>query len=475
MVIVPRSLLNRSGAIFILFTLLLAFQAPALLAGDLTIAGEMSVHPKSITAQTRFLILIDQPASDFCTSDVQISIEPAQIDLWVVPMSGAACSISGSPARQTIFSPRDLVPESYTFEEQVKVRYRLISDNEVIDLDNQVIRFVQLRALPERVESGSWITPKLPQSSLQIDQQEDLISLSLLEYDMGGRPIWLYSAGRIDGDTYEGDLFAYRETMCRMKHCSRAGSQKKGRIRLILRDTNDLVVQYQTGINLSSRVDTEAGYAYQRIDLVRSPEAQKIDASGAQIPDLVGNWVGGIITDGGNADRPSSLEVLDVEYLGPSGVKNQEHIFLAFAGSGRRQISGGVFPKDQVRLAIVCTDHRPETQRTQCQVMDIAQQSASCAGEFPLASVGAERISAPARCSDAAGPYDTRFEMFRLDPDDSRTRAASSAADDAAQDTTELQPTSELASKPLLGEERLGCGQGNGRWSQSHRDLNACD
>ncbi len=465
------SFAQRCGALI----LLLAVAGQAAAKVDPSIAGEFSVHPRAIGQDGNFFILVEQPASDHCTTDVQMQISPEAIDLWVAPLADGACTSSGQPARRTLLSPRDGVGKDYPFAQTVQLRYRLVSDNEVIELDAQEIRIgVGAGASPpERVDSGSWINAELPFASLVVDQQDQIISLSLLDYDHVGRPIWLYASGELDGNTFSGELYRYRESVCRLKNCKRASGEEKGRIQMVMVEGNDLVVNLDTASHLSSRIEAHRAYSYARIDLTRSPEAARIDASGARIPDLVGTWVAGTAGAGNHSARTSAFEAMTVEYMGPANLHNREHIFLAFPGAERLKLGDGVFPTAAVRYAVSCLDERPEREQTVCQLMPMSESGSGCIASFPLQAVGVDRISAEATCNDEVGSYATRFEMFRLDiaPVASAVSAASTdaLADDPADDGVETSLSA------AAERDAAACHQRRNRWNSEAGGIGACD
>lgn len=394
---------------------LLAFPLVGKAGGAKMIGGELSVHPEHISRDTRFLILFKQDLRNFCTSEPSLQVTTTSIDITVSPMPDSACTEDRIAASTRLMSPVDVVGPSYPFADSIEVRSLLVSDNEVTILETRQIAFSEVQNPPARIQSGSWLVGELGSSSVFVDQQDGIMSAALLDYDLNGQSTWAYTSGELAGNTFSADLKRYRESICALPNCDRANPEEAGHVYMLLHEANELIVQYDSA-SFSDQIKTGSAYTYRRIDFARSPEAQEIDRTGALLPDLVGEWVGGFTGVEGDPDRPAVFQALHLEYLGPSSISINEHSFLAFSGTGRSPIIAPVFPSGDVLFSITCVDRRPETEATQCYVLNVLSlRVEACIAQFELGSVEHDRVSADAVCVDGEeGRHLTRFEMFKL-------------------------------------------------------------
>lgn len=365
----------------------------------------LSVHPAAPQRDGPWLILLQDYWPTGCGGTVDTRVSADSIEIIARQSQADFCTAVVLPFQQLI-NPQDLAGRDFRFDPSVTVNYRYDDGQGTQLRDSTQFSFGADDNRPVQVQTGSWVAAGLESSGLFIDQQGEVLTAALLDYDTDGRASWYYSAGKVDGSVYVADMQSYAEIVCVTEPCSRAAPNHGGRINMLLRDENEVLVSFD-GVLQSTRVAHQAVYAYQRLDFQRSPELADI-CCGTPPPDLVGIWVGGVE---GNAQRPDDFRSLVIKYAGidlSSGL--ERHHFDVYPAD----LSAGIDPSLAL-FGISCGDERPVDGPISCSLQDYRYGELSCEASFGYAAVGVERVRVAAVCTGGDMPFESRFHLFRLD------------------------------------------------------------
>jgi hypothetical protein len=367
----------------------------------------LTVHPYYPRPDGPFLIQIQDEWPDSCAGTVRTQVSADRIEIIAEQNRGGICGQVITPFR-VLINPRDLAPAGTVFAALVKISYSF-DDGERLQLrQNRDVSFDQNRSIRQvRAQSGGWVTPSLESSGLFIDQQGEVLSVALFDYDESGKASWHYGSGTVHDDAFVADLHSFAEIFCVTAPCPRAASVHSGRINMVLTEKNQLLVNFD-GVLRSTRVDGAASYVYQRLDFQRSEQLANIDDS-SLVPDLPGNWVAGLRTNAGQSD---DFRAVTIRYTGSSMTAGvQTHRFMAFTGADD---DGG--SADTALFNLQCSTGHTTAAGPSCVIDDYVYGNLLCRVEFAYTAVGEARLSTFADCRDNATStfLSTGFELFRI-------------------------------------------------------------
>lgn len=373
--------------------------APAQLAFD-----PIEVHPVFVSEDGPFLILVRDRWTDGCGGAVKTTVSSDTIDVvstLTSPTIDAICPAVVVPFEK-IVDPRAVAPD-VTFASTVTVRYFFDAGNGPELVATRLAELATDATNPTaEVGSGGWITPGLARSGLFVDQQGSILSAMLSDYDENGLGRWHYTAGTVDGTAFVGTFERYSEIQCVTAPCDRAAPDGQGRVAMILRDRDELIVQYD-GVLAPPEGREHDAYRYQHLRFERSPALAELDLA---IPDLEGRWVAGVR---GLVDRADSFRSVAIRF---DRVENEgsipAYVYRATALAPSDTLASPDFE-------IVCKDDRPVDGIRACTVMDFESPGGACFAPIPFEAVAYDRVSVPASC-DPTFIFETTFELFRLDP-----------------------------------------------------------
>ncbi len=356
----------------------------------------LSIHPASVTPDKPFLLLIEDQWTDSCGGSFEVNATAEQIDLIAVLRSAQqdiGCSAIIVPFQKLV------VPQEFRtdgdFADQVAVRYLYDSGNGPELRAEQTLVFSDQPALTVNAEAGSWITEPLENSGLFIDQQGDFFSAALLDY-ANSVSYWTYTGGRINGNVYVGEMSGYySNVVCVTTPCPRAVPDEIGRVAMLLRRGNELVVDYQNVLR-TPQFDEIESFNYRRFDFARSPDLMDLDRA---IPDLTGAWVAGLDW---TANSDPDFRSVDIRYSGvDTGGGLARYQFTALsAGDATRSA-----------FSIGCQDARPVDGGFECVIEGFRLGNETCIGVFHWRDVGLNQLDTSVSCGALT---EVPFRMRRL-------------------------------------------------------------
>lgn len=160
---------------------------------------------------------------------------------------------------------------------------------------------------------------------------------------------------------------------------------------------NRLLATYVDVLQSTTVVDDT--FVYYRLDFQRPPELNVPDR--APLPDLVGEWIGGMQGDQG---RPDDFRAVRISYAGGNGIG----AITEFRFSVFDQASG------EFQYGIFCTDLDP-MRSPRCRLASYGFGDYVCGSEFSYQSVGVDRLQAAASCVGQDGSRDSVFHLYRSD------------------------------------------------------------
>ncbi len=358
----------------------------------------LTVHPSQIVADQPFLILIESQWNDTCGGEFEVSVSREQIDVTAILLSPSlgptVCAGRVTPFIKLI-NPRDFAAADFAFGASLTVRYLFDQGNGPELVSSKTVDFSTESGVASTIQNGGWTTPTIERSGLFIDQQRDVLTAALFDYDENGQPFWTYAAGPVNGNVFAADQISYNEIECITQPCPRVAEGSVGRVNMLLRGTNELIVDYRDVLR-SGTVSEMESFAYQRFEFNRDPAL--VDAPAA-IPDLAGEWLAGA--------GPKPLFQPQYEYvqIGYTGLDNEEglprHRFQA-----SRMADGLV---SVPAFEIIGVDQRPVDGPFDCAVVGLSFDDVSCDFRFELKNAGLTAVTGSADCGNLeAVPFQMR-------------------------------------------------------------------
>ncbi|MEM9301374.1 MAG: hypothetical protein AAGE01_04645 [Pseudomonadota bacterium] len=384
-------------------TALRSFLCAGLLALPLSALAQFAfmpvkAFPERPAADGPFLLLIEDRWNDACGGSLELDAQSDEIIVTATlasPLLGAACAQVVVPFR-SLLNPRAAAPD-VDFGEAVTVIYRFDAGNGPVERARIGVSFGS-EPPAATAQTGGWISDALPSSGFFVDQQGDVMTVLVADYDEDGVGTWHYAAGRLNGSAFSAPAQRFGEIVCITASCPRAAPLSEGRIDIAINARDELLVAFE-GVLLSGRYDESEAYRYRRLDFERDPA---LAVSDLPLPDLAGTWVAGV--PGVDGD-PGGFGSVDIIFEGIEETAIPRHVFRASPRLG----------EDGPSFTIVCTDDRPVDGTLGCSIDDFAYGTENCVTDrFAFEAVGHERLSVPASC-DAAFTFETRLELFRLD------------------------------------------------------------
>lgn len=373
------------------------------------IVGNFTVHPPNVTRDAPFLILVEDAWADGCGGRVEASVDATTIEIVATlasPILGRVCTSVVTPFKQLI-NPRSVAGAGIEFADAVTINYLVNNGNGAELRSTGQINFSVAPNLPALIQTGGWTTSKLESSGLFIDQQDGILSAALFDYGADNEASWYYAAGAVNGNVYVGAMQRFGLINCVTQPCPRAAPIAGGTINVLLKDANEILVGYE-GIEFPSGLfdgNAEA-MLYKRLDFARSPSLPVDPGPGNELlPDLVGDWVGGI---GGEGARVDDFRALTIVYSGlddSTGVSS--HVFEAYRSAEFN--AGNAVPE----FLLVCGDLGPVLSGVHCRLEGYVYGGQVCISEFGYAAVGERRLATAAVCGLDVDPVQTRFELYR--------------------------------------------------------------
>lgn len=368
----------------------------------------VTVHPPNVGLESPFLVLIEDAWADGCGGSVETRVDANTIEIvgtLASPILGRVCTSVITPFKQLV-NPRSVAGERVDFADTITINYLVNNGNGPQLRFTRQLSFDESNNQPMRVQTGSWTTSKLGSSGLFIDQQGGTLSAALLDYGVDNLASWYYSAGAVNGNVYIAEMASFGLINCVTTPCPRAAPVDQGSVNVLLRGANEMLVGFE-GIAFPSSFlegNTEA-IVYARLDFARSPGLPADDGHGNLLPDLAGDWVGGVGGAGLSAD---DFRALTIVYAGADETPGLErHTFEAYLTA--EASIGNVEPE----FLLVCEDLRPVDGAVGCRLEGYRYAQQVCNSFFPYAAVAEERVVADAMCGVTADVIETKFELYR--------------------------------------------------------------
>lgn len=370
------------------------------------LSDPLSIHPQNVRAGQEFLIHINSVWNDGCRGEIITEITSDTINLTADPfgrIAGAVCPQVIVPFHDLI-NPYDSVDSDFRFANNVTINFSFIDNNGQKSLiSSKTLSFSDEVNVTKSAENGFWVSTELANSSLTIDQQGDMISLALSDFEEDGKSLWFFAAGPVNGDIFIGTMFSYdSDVVCVTEPCPRAVTAKNGRVYVLINDRNEVIAKY-IGLLDRNLFGDDITVAYERLELQPNADLPKDPVA---IPDLTGEWIAGVESDTDIAE----FAKYTISYGGestdaPSGLKS--YVFSA-------SITNSASTRIEADFIISCVDQRPLDGPLECSVEDLTYKNSACDIRFPFKAVANNTVTTLADCSDALDARnDTRFVMYR--------------------------------------------------------------
>lgn len=375
----------------------------------------LSVHPSNVSKGENFLVLIEDVWSDSCGGEISVDLDTTTINITGTLLSAqepAVCLTVLTPFKKLI-NPNDLLINilaisdgELEFADTITLNYFKDDGDGPERVLSRELTFEDADNQTQLIESGNWTTNSLDSSGLFIDQQRDILSLELLDYEQDGTPFWTVAAGGVNGNTFVGDLnsYIYTPVECVTAPCPQVQPRQVGRVKILLRDYNRLIVEFDN-VLLSPRALEGFAFTYHRLLFNRSSQLSEVSL---QTPDLTGNWVAGIRGDSINLEDDYRSVLIEFAGVVDQGGLERSVFDVFFTTPGI-----GVPVAD---YSINCEDARPADGLQGCFLDGFQYRGQGCQVSFPLSAIGERRITARAVCSDTDGnnTITTTFNMLKL-------------------------------------------------------------
>jgi hypothetical protein len=396
-------------------TLLFApwFLAVATPATAQMLADRISLHPEHIAADAPFLILVEDYWPNGCGGELQVEVRADSIEILARTARFSeprACTEALQPFTRLI-NPRDFAPQGFRFAAAVKVNYRFDAGSGTELRESEDLVFSELGNAPAAAEIGTWTTPLLENSGLFIDQQGDLLTAALFDYDAQGRASWHYTGAFVNGNVLIGPMQRYGQAVCVTTPCPRALPVGTGQVRMLIDGRSRIWVEYD---NVLAAGLPSGAIEYRRLDFVRNPELEGV---GLDAPDLVGRWIGGVSAASNARGEPVPAALGQWELL-YGGYDNQSGLpqlyFHAYAAPF--QVVDGRPPAAPLAYRVECSDKRPVDGPVECVIESFPHPLGACRISFAFEAAGYSQINAKAECGSPNAEFGANFHLFRLPP-----------------------------------------------------------
>ncbi len=342
----------------------------------------LQVHPAQLSRTQPFLIEINHYWPDLCGGRFETQVSTSSIDITAISISsfGAVCAAAIQPFTR-LFNAQTLMEEPIEFDETVRLRfYQQIADVPPRLISERLVIFSEQPNAPAHIQSGSWISTDLQNSGLFIDQQDSLITAGLMDFNQQGDPMWAFSAGSLNGNVLIATMHQYVEhEVCTIGgDCTRATPVNQGQILLLMRNYNEIVVQYENVLS-STLIDNESAKIYQRLNLVRP--SQLPDFNGQPAPNLLGQW---IITAQLPERTVSQAVNLEYSHSETTGVVKTLHYTLTSELQSEAQFT--------------CLRSQADDRGGVCEMSQVQIDALQCSWDVQLQDIGVTRASGSGEC-----------------------------------------------------------------------------
>ncbi|MEM9300526.1 MAG: hypothetical protein AAGE01_00360 [Pseudomonadota bacterium] len=361
----------------------------------------LELAPFAPLADQDFLILIQDEWLDGCLGTVEMSITAEKIAIFARaanPPPGVGCTDAPVPFRR-IFNPRAAAP-GFDFGEALFVEYFFDAGDGPELRSGYAGNFRTDSAGTFPVQTGSWVTPGIASSGLFIDQQRDIMTALLADYDEDGKAVWFYGAGRVTGSAFSAPLQRFDEVDCVTEPCERVAAGETGRIDIVMRGFDEIVVAVD-GLPLSARIDQTEARVYQRLPFSRDAA---LAATPPELPDLTGRWLVGIRSDLG---RPEDYRPYDIAFDRVGRIDDRTgYFFLA------REVGGMEEPRT---FELICVEAEGLSAPGSCVIADYVDDGPNRCTlvDVNWRRVGIERAHGQASCNSNF-ILESVFDMFRV-------------------------------------------------------------
>ena len=365
----------------------------------------LSIHPQNVRAGQEFLIHINSVWNDGCRGEIITEITSDTIDLTADPfgrVAGAICPQVLVPFHDLI-NPYDTVSSDFRFADNVTINFSFIDNNGQKSLiSSKTLSFSDEVNVTKSAENGFWVSTELANSSLTIDQQGDVISLALSDFEEDGKSLWYFAAGPVNGDIFIGTMFSYdSDVVCVTEPCPRAVTAKDGRVYMLINDRNEVIAKY-IGLLDRNLFGDDITVAYERLELQANTALPKDPIA---IPDLTGQWIAGIESSADIAE----FAKYTIGYGGEArdsatGLTN--YIFSA-------DITNKFTLEPAADFTISCIDMRPLDGGLECRIKGLDYRNNDCDISFPFTAVANDTVTATAICSNSFVDEQIQFVMHR--------------------------------------------------------------
>ncbi len=361
----------------------------------------ISIHPSEPQRGQPVLIKVEAFWPSGCAGTVSVEASATRVDVIMDngQLSDRLCTTVVLPFVELI-NPADFLPAGVRLSDQVEVRLlrRDSSNSPPEKVDEDRITFGVAKPMAKRIPTGSFSSAELEVSGLFVDQQDNMMSTLLSDYDSQGKASWRFGAGSMHGDVFVGSLPRFQQIQCVTAPCPRATPADEAQINLLVVNPNELVVSYRNALNAGMRNT----YRYKRLVFNRSPELPGASADDSWVPDLSGSWLIGVL---GTQSSNAELRRFNVTYIGAVDAESglNRRAFFAQSNSSRSD-----------NFNIVCTDARPVDGIIDCRIENFLALNNSCEANFEPVDVAADQVRSSATCGRAPSEVNTELFMQRL-------------------------------------------------------------
>jgi hypothetical protein len=187
----------KTTALFLGFAALCTSISPSTALAQLILPDRMIIHPYYPSSNGPFLVEIRDEWPNACGGTVSVQVSAERVQILARETVGPVCAQVITPFRALI-NVREQAPEGTVFGSHVLVRYDYSNGQTQQSRQVRDVSFDEFTLDQIVLQSGSWVTPELESSGLFIDQQGDLLTAALFDYDENGRASWHYGVGRVD-------------------------------------------------------------------------------------------------------------------------------------------------------------------------------------------------------------------------------------------------------------------------------------
>lgn len=366
------------------------------------LAPTLEVYPAHVTKGEGFLISLNGYWPNSCGGRFYTEIVNDRMIFTADPVSRTSrisCAEIIVPFNELI-NPEDMVENDFVFADTVTVEYHMYRINgEKEKVGETELIFSDIPNKNASIESGYWVTDKLSYSSLTIDQQSNMISTTLSDYDIDGNPVWFFSSGTMNGNTYIGEITRYTTNVACIpaQSCPRAIAEQTGHIYILVNDNNDLTVK-ATGLK-DSQFFEDYTARYRRNVLSVNP---LLPQNQIDLPDLTGRWIVGFESDTSRSEYNQYI----IEYTGVDDSNQNAVEKYLFSAKPVNTVD------TNMNFSIECADYRILDGDLSCSINNITYLQSACIVNIPFSAVGNRKVDVSGvPCEEKA----VRLLMLRSD------------------------------------------------------------